>query len=64
METRGRFESVNSIKFNRYFQDEEDCYRYLSEIKWSSGDYHCKRCGNIKYGKGKKPFSTMYEVQL
>lgn len=57
MVTRERFVGVNSIKFNRYFQDEEACYRYLSEIKWPSRDYHCKRCGNTKYGKGKKPYS-------
>ena len=57
METRERFIGVNSIKFNRYFQSDEDCYRYLSEIKWSSEDFHCKRCGYTKYGKGKKPYS-------
>jgi len=57
MESRGKFTSVNSIKFNRYFQSDEDCYRYLSEIKWSSSDYRCKRCGYTKYGKGKKPYS-------
>ena len=57
METRERFRGVNSIKFNRHFQSEEDCYRYLSEIKWPSGNYHCKRCGYTKHGKGKKPYS-------
>jgi transposase-like protein len=57
MGTREQFIGVNSIKFNKFFQKDEDCYRYLSEIKWSSGDYHCKRCGYTKYGKGKKPYS-------
>jgi len=57
METREQFIGVNSIKFNRYFQREEDCYRYLSEVKWSSNEYCCKRCGYTKYGKGKKPYS-------
>ena len=57
METRERFIGVNSIKFNRHFQSDEDCYRYLSEIKWISEDYQCKRCGYTKYGKGKKPYS-------
>ena len=56
MEPRTTFTGVNSIKFNRYFQSEEDCYRYLSAIKWLS-DYCCKRCGYTKYGKGKKPYS-------
>jgi len=34
MATRERFAGVN-IKYNRHFQNDEDCYRYLSEIKWS-----------------------------
>jgi hypothetical protein len=28
---------VNSIKFNRQFQTDEDYYRYLSDIKWEAG---------------------------
>ena len=57
MESRVQFTGVNSIKFNKIFQSDEDCYHYLSEIKWASVSYVCKRCGSIKYGKGKKPFS-------
>jgi hypothetical protein len=58
VEKRDKFEGVNSIEFYKYFQANEDCYRYLSEIKWSSADdYKCKKCGHLKYGKGKKPFS-------
>jgi len=57
MNTREQFLGVNSIKFNRYFREEEDCYRYLSEVKWSEKGYQCKRCGYTKYGKGEKPYS-------
>lgn len=58
MDKRNRFEGVNSIKFNRFFQRDDDCYRYLSEVKWSDDNpYRCKKCGYLKYGKGKKPFS-------
>jgi hypothetical protein len=57
MNERIKFSGVNSIKFNRMFQSDDDCYRYLSEIKWLSASYSCKRCGNTKYGKGKKPYS-------
>jgi hypothetical protein len=57
METRKQFLGVNSIKFNRYFQTDEDCYRYLSEIKWPDNAYQYKRCGYEKHGKGKKPYS-------
>jgi hypothetical protein len=58
MEKRRRFAGVNSIKFNRYFQIDEDCYRYLSEVKWTiENPYKCKKCGHSKFGKGKKPYS-------
>jgi hypothetical protein len=58
MEKRDKFEGVNSIKFNRYFQSDEDCHRYLSEIKWDvNNPYKCKKCGHTKYGKGKKAYS-------
>jgi hypothetical protein len=56
METREKFTGVNSIRFHKYIQSDEDCYRYLSEVKWSEG-YQCKKCGHTKYGKGKKPHS-------
>lgn len=45
--------SVNSIKFNRYFQTDEDCLKYIADIKWKEG-YKCKRCGNGKFIKGSK----------
>ena len=58
MEKRNKFEGVNSIKFNRFFKSDEDCYRYLSEIKWSSETpYKCRKCRHLKFGIGKKPFS-------
>jgi hypothetical protein len=56
MEAREKFIGVNSIKFNRRFQTDEDCYKYLAETKWESG-YICKRCGHIKFYKGVKPYS-------
>jgi hypothetical protein len=55
---RKQYIGVNSIEFNRYFQTDDDCCRYLSAIKWSSeSPYKCKKCGHSKYGKGKKPYS-------
>jgi hypothetical protein len=58
VEIRKQYTGVNSIEFYRYFQTDEDCFRYLSEIKWSSENpYKCKKCGHTKYGKGKKPYS-------
>ena len=56
MEAREKFTGLNSIKFNRQFQTDENCYEYLSKIKWQSG-YTCKKCGHAKYYKGVKPYS-------
>lgn len=57
MEAREKFRGVNSIKFHRSFNNDEDCYRYIASIKWSDENYNCKKCGNSKYCKGKKPYS-------
>lgn len=58
METRTQYVGVNSIEFNKFFRTDEDCYRYLSSIKWSTErPFTCKKCGHAKYGKGKKSYS-------
>ncbi len=56
METREKYSGVNSIKFNQQFKTDEDCYSYIAAIKWENG-YECRKCSNIKYIPGKKPFS-------
>ena len=57
METRAKFTGVNSIKFNGQFKDDISCYEYLASLKWMSEKFKCKKCGNDKYCKGKKPYS-------
>lgn len=57
MNERNQFKGVNSIKFNKTFSTDDDCYRYLAEIKWNKTEFHCKKCGHTKYCKGVKPFS-------
>lgn len=54
MENRNKFAGMNSIKFNQYFKTEEDCIKYIADIKWEDG-YTCRKCGNKKYIKGSKP---------
>jgi hypothetical protein len=56
MENRIPFDGINSIKFNQFFKTENDCLKYISEIKWEQG-YVCKKCKAEKYIKGKKPFN-------
>ena len=52
MADRNIFRGVNSIKFHQRFKDDNDCLKYLAEVKWLNG-YECKRCKNDKFGKGK-----------
>jgi hypothetical protein len=56
MENRIPFDGINSIKFNQFFKTENDCLKYISEIKWEQG-YVCKKCKAEKYMKGKKLFN-------
>lgn len=52
MAERNIFRGVNSIKFHQRFKNDNDCLKYLAEVKWLNG-YECKRCKNDKFGKGK-----------
>lgn len=52
-----KFTGVNSIKFNRYFKEDSDCYKYLATVKWPDEFFECKKCKYAKYYKGRKPFS-------
>jgi len=54
VENRDKFAGMNSIKFNQYFKTEDDCIKYIADVKWEDG-YTCKRCGSKKYIKGSKP---------
>jgi transposase-like protein len=47
---------MNSIKFNQYFKTDEDCKKYIADIKWEQG-YRCKKCGSTKYIKGSKAYN-------
>ncbi|MDD4592297.1 MAG: IS1595 family transposase [Parabacteroides sp.] len=53
---KGLYMGTNSIEFHRRFQSDDDCYEYLSELKWSQA-YVCEKCGGSRHCKGKKPFS-------
>jgi hypothetical protein len=52
-----KFTGLNSIKFNRQFQNDLSCYKYLAAIKWLNEKFICRKCRYTKYCKGKKPFS-------
>ena len=46
------FKGINAIEFGKRFYDNESCYLYLIEHKWSKG-FSCSRCGHEKHYKGK-----------
>jgi hypothetical protein len=47
---------VTLEEFQKIYPDEESCFKYLSEIKWTKG-YSCKKCGNKNSSSGKTPYS-------
>lgn len=50
------FEGLSLLEFNDKFSTDENCYQYLSNIKWKNG-YRCAKCGHDKYFAGKQPCS-------
>ena len=46
------FQGLNAIEFAKHFMNNEDCYNYLIELKWSKG-YQCSRCGCKEFYKGR-----------
>ncbi|MFI3320945.1 MAG: hypothetical protein R3Y50_00270 [Rikenellaceae bacterium] len=47
---------MNLIKFNRYFQSDDDCCKYLADVKLADG-YVCRKCGHMQYYRGSKSHS-------
>ncbi len=45
------------LTFANRFSADDDCYRFLSEIKWPDGEFVCAKCGNTTYHKGRSPYS-------
>ena len=54
---RAIFYGTSQDKFNKHFTNDDDCFKYLSEIKWKDDTFVCTRCGNTHYCKGHLPFS-------
>lgn len=46
------FKGVSGIDFASQFQTNEDCYKYLMELKWNNS-YSCVRCGCTEHHKGR-----------
>ena len=46
------FTGINAIEFNKRFNCNEACYKYLIEWKWGKG-FSCSRCAVRQIIKGK-----------
>ena len=43
-------------QLNLLFTSDDECYRFLAEVKWEDG-FTCRKCGNTNYCPGKTPHS-------
>jgi hypothetical protein len=48
--------TVTFDEFKEIYPDEESCYTFLENLKWSKG-FKCKKCGYEKYSTGNTPYS-------
>lgn len=54
------FRGQNLIEFAEHFKTDEDCKKYLSEVKWSGG-YTCRKCSHTK-SQIRKDFSRTCNI--
>ena len=47
------FTGITTQQFREQFKTEEDCLKYLMDLKWGNG-YKCPKCEGKEYFKGKK----------
>jgi two-component system, sensor histidine kinase LadS len=49
-------EELTDEQLRELFENEDKCFEFLAELKWSSG-FECRKCGNKNYCQGKTPHS-------
>lgn len=50
-----KFKSLTIFEFQERFPDEDSCYQYLTELKWTTG-FVCPNCGHTNYCNGKRKY--------
>ncbi len=50
-----KYKSLSVFEFHEQFKTENDCEKYLSELKWGKG-FNCIKCGHNNYCKGVASF--------
>jgi len=51
------YKGTDLLEFIDTFSNQDDCLKYIAEIKWSKNSYKCKKCGGENYCKGKREYS-------
>ncbi|GAB3875342.1 hypothetical protein GCM10028824_30490 [Hymenobacter segetis] len=56
-EKAARIESkeVDFGEFSQIYPDKDACLRYLADLKWGHGSYHCRKCGHEKSCEAREP---------
>lgn len=44
-------------EFIKIFPNEHACFKFLDDLKWKDNSFGCRKCKNVKFIKGIKPFS-------
>lgn len=47
---------LSENQLEKLFDDDDECYRFLAEVKWENG-FRCRKCGNTNYCEGKTAYS-------
>ncbi len=47
---------LSKEKLDELFQNDEKCFEFLADLKWSEG-FVCRKCGNTNYCAGKTAYS-------
>ena len=58
-EKAARIESkeVDFGEFSQIYPDKDACLRYLADLKWGPGRYHCRKCGHEKSCEAREPYA-------
>jgi len=47
---------LSAEQLNELFQNDEKCFEFLADLKWSKG-FECRKCGNTNFCQGKTAHS-------
>ena len=51
------YKDTDLLEFIKTFPAEDDCLKYIADLKWPDNSYQCKKCGHKNYCRGKQKYS-------